>query len=59
MEALYGIKVQLQGDTTSRMTITAILPSDNLDVFLESLIATQEFSVQRNGNLVIIGPAAR
>lgn len=59
VETLYGIDVQLEGDTTSRMTISAILPSDNLDVFIQSLEATQEFSVKRDGKVVIIGPAVR
>jgi ferric-dicitrate binding protein FerR (iron transport regulator) len=59
MEALFGIEVRLEGDTTSQMTISAILPSDNLDTFIQSLEATQEFSVKRNGKLVVIGPAVR
>ncbi len=59
VEALYGIKVRIEGDTTSRKTISAILPADNLDIFVQSLEATQEFTVQRDGMDVLIGPAAR
>jgi ferric-dicitrate binding protein FerR (iron transport regulator) len=59
VESLYGIDVRLEGDTTSGMTISAILPSDNLDIFIQSLEATQEFSVKRDGKVVVIGPAVR
>ncbi|HEY8396803.1 MAG TPA: FecR domain-containing protein [Flavihumibacter sp.] len=57
VEVLYGIKVRLEGDTTSKRTISAILPADNLDIFLQSLEATQEFCVKKQGNDVLIGPA--
>lgn len=59
VEALYGIKVRIEGDTTSRKTISAILPADNLDIFLQSLEATQEFSIKKVGKEVFIGPAVR
>lgn len=59
VEVLYGIKVRLEGDTTPQRKISAILPADNLDVFLQSLEATQEFSVKKLDNEVLIGPAIR
>ena len=50
----YGIEVRLQGNNLSEKTITGIMPNDNLDVLLQSLEATQEFTIQRTNNAITI-----
>ena len=50
----YGIEVKLQGNNLSEKTITGIMPNDNLDILLQSLEATQEFTIQRTNNAITI-----
>lgn len=42
----YGVSVQLADDSVAGMTISGILPNDNLDVLLQSLDATLDFEVE-------------
>lgn len=50
----YGIDVKLEEMEPEEKTITGIMPNDNLDVLLEALEATQEFTINRSQNLIII-----
>jgi ferric-dicitrate binding protein FerR (iron transport regulator) len=50
----YGIEVKLAEDDMAQKTITGIMPNDNLDVLLQSLNATQEFKVLKNGDSILI-----
>jgi transmembrane sensor len=42
----YGVSVQLADDSVAAMTISGILPNDNLDVLLQALDATLDFEVE-------------
>jgi ferric-dicitrate binding protein FerR (iron transport regulator) len=50
----YGINVKSEEVEPGEKTITGIMPNDNLDVLLEALEATQEFTINRSQNLIII-----
>lgn len=50
----YGIEVKLMDNSLLEKTITGIMPNDNLDVLLQSLEATQEFTIQRTNNTITI-----
>ena len=50
----YGVDVKLEGDNIEDKTITGIMPNDNLDVLLEALEATQEFTINRTNNSITI-----
>lgn len=50
----YGIEVELAEDNMADKTVTGIMPNDNLDVLLQSLNATQEFKVLKNGDSILI-----
>jgi ferric-dicitrate binding protein FerR (iron transport regulator) len=50
----YGIDVKLAEDYLAQKTITGIMPNDNLDVLLQSLNATQEFKVLKDGDSILI-----
>ena len=50
----YGIEVKLQGDGLSEKTLNGIMPNDNLEVLLQSLEATQEYSIQRSKTAITI-----
>ena len=50
----YGIDVKLEEMEPEEKIITGIMPNDNLDVLLEALEATQEFTINRSQNLIII-----
>ncbi len=50
----YGIDIELANAATGDKTISGILPNDNLDVLLQALDATMEFSVVRQGNRITI-----
>ncbi len=54
LEELYGVKVVLQGNAIENKTLSGIMPNDNLDVFLQSLEATQDFTVKKNGQEILI-----
>lgn len=55
IEALYGITVHFNDQAIAKTTISAILPADNLDVFLQALEATNEFVVKKENKVVSIG----
>ncbi len=50
----YGIEVRISGDNIEQKTITGIMPNDNLQVLLDALEATQEFTIKREPHLIII-----
>ena len=50
----YGIEVKLQCDSLSEKTLNGIMPNDNLEVLLQSLEATQEYSIQRSKTAITI-----
>ena len=50
----YGVTVQLAGDSIGDKTISGILPNDNLEVLLQTLEATSDFEVVREGNNILI-----
>ena len=50
----YGLEVKLMDENLSGKTITGIMPNDNLDVLLQSLEATQEFTIKRIDNVITI-----
>jgi ferric-dicitrate binding protein FerR (iron transport regulator) len=50
----YGINVTLASEAVGDMTISGILPNDNLDVLLQSLDATTDFEVVRENDTIMI-----
>ena len=50
----YGLEVKLMDENLYAKTITGIMPNDNLDVLLQSLEATQEFTIKRIDNVITI-----
>jgi transmembrane sensor len=53
----YGEDITIADEELAKKTITAIAPNDNLDVLLESLEATREFSViRKDGRIIIANP---
>jgi len=50
----YGVNVILAGDSTSYKTITGMMPNDNLDVLLQTLEATTDFEIVRDGDTITI-----
>lgn len=50
----YGLEVILKGNGLSQKTITGIMPNNSLDILLQSLEATQDFSIQRSNNALTI-----
>jgi len=54
IEEHYGISVQVADDSVGNMTISGILPNDNLNVLLQSLEATSEFEVVRDREVITI-----
>ncbi|MEP6711772.1 MAG: FecR domain-containing protein, partial [Ferruginibacter sp.] len=50
----YGVDVKLMGNDLAEKTITGIMPNNNLDVLLEALEATQEFTIKRIDNIITI-----
>lgn len=55
IEEHYGVTITLMDDSIGNKTITGILPNDNLDVLLQALEATMEFTVVRNQKNIVIG----
>lgn len=50
----YGVNLRMADDATGERLISAILPNNNLDVLLQALEATGDFSVERQGEDVLI-----
>jgi transmembrane sensor len=50
----YGIEVKLQGNEMEQKTINGIMPNDNLETLLQSLEATQEFTIERTKSGITI-----
>lgn len=53
---LYGIRVRLEGDSTRYRTVTAMLPSNNLDLLIRSMKETTDFDIAHdslNNEIVI------
>jgi len=50
----YGVTVRLVGETVTARTVSGIMPNDNLNILLESLEATTDFAVIRQGDEIII-----
>lgn len=50
----YGVHIKLADPSIGDQTISAILPNDNLDVLLQSLEATADFEITRDGDQIII-----
>jgi len=42
------------GETVTARTVSGIMPNDNLNILLESLEATTDFAVIRQGDEIII-----
>jgi transmembrane sensor len=54
IEDLYGISVTFGDTTAATDSISAILPNDNLDVFLQSLEAAQNYEITKNNEGILI-----
>lgn len=54
IEDLYGISVTFGDTTAADDSISAILPNDNLDVFLQSLETTQNYEIIKNNDGILI-----
>lgn len=52
--AHYGVEVKLQGNGLADKTITGIMPNDSLEILLQSLEATQDYTIQRTKNTITI-----
>jgi len=50
----YGVKVKLEGDGVAEKTISGMMPNDNLEVLLQSIEATEDFSIQRSNATITI-----
>jgi len=50
----YGVTVVLAEDSIATKTITGMMPNDNLDVLLQTLEATKDFKVIRDGDTITI-----
>ena len=50
----YGVDVKLVGENLPAKTISGIMPNNNLSILLQSLEATQEFSIKRIDNTITI-----
>ena len=50
----YGVEVKLQGDGLAEKTVTGIMPNDSLEILLQSLEATQEYTIQRTKTAITI-----
>ena len=49
----YGVEVKLEGDGLSEKTINGIMPNDSLEILLQSLEATQDFTIQHTSSTAI------
>jgi ferric-dicitrate binding protein FerR (iron transport regulator) len=58
IEEQYGVKVVLQDPSVGDVTISAILPTNNLNVLLQALETTSDFDVLRNGDTITIKASA-
>jgi ferric-dicitrate binding protein FerR (iron transport regulator) len=58
IEEQYGVKVILQDPSIGDITISAILPTNNLNVLLQALETTSDFDVLRNGDTITIKASA-
>ena len=58
IEEQYGVKVVLQDPSIGDSTITAILPTNNLNVLLQALETTSDFDVLRDGGTITIKASA-
>jgi ferric-dicitrate binding protein FerR (iron transport regulator) len=54
IEEVYGVKVRLEDEALVTDSITGIMPSDNLDVFLQSLEAAMNYEVIKNDKEILI-----
>lgn len=50
----YGVAVELADTGLSAETISGIIPNNNLDTVLKALGAVSDFSIERNGNHVLL-----
>ena len=50
----YGVDIKLADSSIGDQTISAILPNNNLEVLLQSLEATAEFDISKDGDQIII-----
>ncbi len=50
----YGVEVKLQGENLAGKTITGIMPNDSLEILLQSLEATQDYTIQRTKTAITI-----
>lgn len=50
----YGVHLQLADSSIADSTVNGMLPNNNLDVLLQSLEATAEYKISRNGDQIII-----
>lgn len=51
---LYGVSVRFGDDAVAADSISCILPNDNLDVFLQSLEAAQNYEIIKNNQDILI-----
>ncbi|MEP7257902.1 MAG: FecR domain-containing protein [Flavitalea sp.] len=51
---LYGVEVSFGDESVATESISGILPNDNLDIFLQSLNATQNFEAIKNNKRIVI-----
>jgi transmembrane sensor len=55
----YGVHINLENESLGDSTISAMLPDNNLDVFIEALEATSEFDVIKDGSNITIRAHSR
>lgn len=54
IKEVYGINVVLADESVASIPISGIFPNDNLDIFLKSLEASQDFDIQRSDKSIQI-----
>ncbi|WP_431215530.1 FecR family protein [Puia sp. P3] len=50
----YGVHLQLADSSIADSTVNGMLPNNNLDVLLQSLEATADYKISRNGDQIMI-----
>ena len=55
----YGVRMELENESLGDSTITAIMPANNLDLFLATLEGTSEFDIIKDGDHITIRAHSR
>lgn len=54
IKEIYGAEVKLNDDKARAIVLTGVMPNDNLDVLLQSIEATMDCKITRDGNMITI-----